>query len=597
MSEFDIALPSSYERERLMALRQLKLLDTPPSESFDRITRMAARLFDLPIAAVSLTDEDRQWFKSRMGVEHFQIPRERACCAEVADSTELLVVNDLLESPVYRDSILARSGIRFYAGAPLTTREGYTLGAMCVLGTEPREATEEELAALQDLAAMVMDQVELQHAFGRIDPTTGLPNRSQFTDDLYDLSRDEPGGHRFAVFIELLDVEQLSTVQRAIGPASLDQLSRTAAQELSGSLSADATLYQLGSCQFLLLCRAEDESAMVQTALATRGELIRLNRNQTVPVTIRPALGIAPFRLGTTAAADILRSAHSACLDARETESGVGLFSVTLDAGHQRRFTLIADIRQALESSEQLHLVYQPRIDSLNGRCLGAEALLRWTHPALGAISPGEFIPLIEDTPLARPLTAWVLQQSIAQASRWHAQGAELRVSVNVSAANLDEQDFAQRLIATMADFDLPSTALELELTESALIGNSQCASAQLDALRAHGITVAIDDFGTGYSSLAYLQEIPAQVVKIDRSFVSRLEEHTRSQTLVRAMVSMAHEMGYSVVAEGVETVESQRFLQALGCDEMQGYLIARPMPAKAFEDWLDQRGEAKIKV
>ena len=159
---------------------------------------------------------------------------------------------------------------------------------------------------------------------------------------------------------------------------------------------------------------------------------------------------------------------------------------------------------------------------------------------------------------------------------------------MNISAANLDEQDFAANVLAMTAEFDLPSSALELELTESALIGNSRSASEQLDTLLAHGITVAIDDFGTGYSSLAYLQEIPAHVVKIDRSFVSRLETHTRSQTLVRSMVAMAHEMGYSVVAEGVETAESRDFLNDLGCEELQGYLIARPMSAEQLEQWLD---------
>lgn len=590
MSEMHTPHPPHYERERLAALRQLKLLDTSPSESFDRITRMAAKLFDLPIAAVSLTDEDRQWFKSRVGVEHFEIPRERACCGEVADTTRLLVVDDLLESPEYCDSVLARSGIRFYAGAPLMTREGYSLGAMCVLGTEPREATAEELAALQDLAAMVMDQIELQHAFGRIDPTTGLPNRNQFADDLYDLARDDPDSQRFAVFIELLDVEQLSAVQRTLGPASLDPLARAAAQQLSDTLQGDAALYQLGSCQYVLLCSSPDERTMLQTALTLRSDLVRLSQEQITSVTIRPALGITPFRVGSAAAADILRTAHSACLDARQTESGVGLFSLTLDAGHQRRFTLIGDVLQALASETQFRLVFQPRIDSRSERCVGAEALLRWTHPTLGEVSPAEFIPLIEDTPLARPLTGWVLRQAMDQAASWHADGLDLRISVNVSAANLDEEDFAQRLLAVMEECKLPSSALEIELTESALIGNSRCATTQLEALQNQGITVAIDDFGTGYSSLAYLQEIPAQVVKIDRSFVSRLEAHQRSQTLVRAMVSMAHEMGYSVVAEGVETLESQRFLQHLGCDELQGYLIARPMTAEAFEAWLAQR-------
>lgn len=172
------------EDARLGALRQLNLLDTGPSESFDRITRMASQIFGLPISAVSLTDRDRQWFKSRVGVEHRSIPRDKAPCAQVAESARPVLIPDLLADEVYANSVLADQGVRFYAGAPLVTREGFGLGALCVLGTEPRTASDAEMAALGDLAEMVMSQIELQHAFGRIDPLSGLPNRTQFLDDL-----------------------------------------------------------------------------------------------------------------------------------------------------------------------------------------------------------------------------------------------------------------------------------------------------------------------------------------------------------------------------------------------------------------------------
>lgn len=198
------------EAARLDALHQLGLLDTPPAECFDRITRMAAQLFGLPIAAVSLTDRDRQWFKSRVGVDHWSIPREKAPCAQVAETNDLLVLPDLLEDPFYKDCLLAAQGVRFYAGAPLVTREGHGLGALCVLGTEPRAITPEESAALTDLAAMVMAQIELQHALGRIDPSSGLPNRVQFGDDLADLAREYPGAIRLTVLVDLAAPDRLN---------------------------------------------------------------------------------------------------------------------------------------------------------------------------------------------------------------------------------------------------------------------------------------------------------------------------------------------------------------------------------------------------
>ncbi|GAB2788445.1 EAL domain-containing protein [Halomonas shantousis] len=576
-----------YEQARLFALRQLNLLDTPPSESFDRITRMASQLFNLPIAAVSLTDQDRQWFKSRVGVDHTEIPRFKACCAEVSDSSRVVVVPDLLESHSFRDSYLAESGIRFYAGAPLLTREGYTLGAMCVLGTEPRAISEQEEAVLQDLAAMVMAQIELQHAFGRIDPLTGLPNRSQFVEDIEDMAREASATPRFAMFTELVDATQSGMLHRILGPAHLDRLARTAAQQLQQTLPKGTRLYHIGPCQYVHLLQADSDAELLDEALRLRRELMSLNPTQAAAVLVRPAMGIAPVLFGETTPEDILRTAHSACQDARQAETGVGIYSLALDARYQRRFTLLGDIHSALESEDQLRLVYQPRVALSSGACVGAEALLRWRHPTLGDISPAEFIPLVENTPQARPLTAWVVRKAIAQVAAWRCQGLSQRISLNVSAVNLEEEDFAQRLLTQMEQAALPLSAIELELTESALVGNNRAAREQLDTLIAAGIRVAIDDFGTGYSSLAYLQEIPAHVVKIDRSFISGLGHDSRSQTLVKAMITMAHELGYHVVAEGVETEDVYQRLAQLDCDEVQGYLIARPMEQDAFEAWL----------
>ncbi len=575
-----------HEQERLFALHQLNLLDTPPSESFDRITRMASQLFGLPIAAVSLTDENRQWFKSRVGVKHWEIPRDKAPCAEVSDSSGVVVISDLLASSCYHDSHLAKMGIRFYAGAPLRTRDGHTLGAMCVLGEEPRQVTDQETATLQDMAAMVMDQIELQHAFGRVDPLTGLANRNQFDEDLQDLARDLPGARRVVLFTEVVDAGELSALHRSMGAAFLDELARVSARCLKRTIGTEATLYHLGGCQFVHLVTEEGEAALLEEALRLRGALLALESARAVPVLVRPTLGIAPFQLGE-ATADILRSAHGACVDARQAHAGAGVFSKTLDARFQRRFSLLADFGQALEAEDQLSLVFQPRVCQRSRQCLGAEALLRWRHPTLGEVSPSEFIPLIERTPMARPLTEWVMRQAIHQTAHWHRQGHSLRVSMNVSASNLEEEDFAERLLDEMVGASLPHGAIELELTESALIGQGQAALGQLERLIEAGVRIAIDDFGTGYSSLSYLHEIPAHVVKVDRCFISELGENPRTETLVKSMITMAHDLGYSVVAEGVENAHAHQLLGSMACDEIQGYYIARPLTPVAFEDWL----------
>jgi len=578
---------SRHEAARLDALHRLELLDTPPSEAFDRITRMAAQLFNLPIAAVSLTDSNRQWFKSKVGVEHDSIPRLRAPCAEVADTTHVLVVPDLLENACFRDSKLAADGIRFYAGAPLVTSDGFALGAMCVLGTEPRQITPAESQALQDLATMVMAQIELQHALGRVDPVSGLPNRNQFIGDFTDIElADAAGDMRLAALVSLASPQELSDAQRVMGAGYLDEMVRDAVPQLR--LAGAGKIYHVGTTQFAFFAPAgvslETFRTQLQSWLDARAGHGRAHFITTTTV------GVAPFTVGQTEGLDLLRNMHSAAHDALAAERSVRVFSSEHDAVLQRQFWLVNAFGAALQSRMQLHLVYQPKVGLKNGACTGVEALLRWSHPERGAISPGEFIPVIEATSLARATTEWVLAAAMRQMAAWRHESVELQVAVNVSAVNLEEPDFCDRVLKLLARHRVPAASLAIELTESALMRNPKVAQATLERLARAGVQLAIDDFGTGYSSLAYLQSLPANVVKIDQSFMRNLAHDERRRALVGTMIKLSHDLGHKVVAEGVETVEAEDFLRAAGCDEVQGYLHARPLAPNALAEWLAGR-------
>lgn len=584
------------EAARLDALRKLNLLDTPPSEAFDRITRTAAELFKLPIAAVSLTDSNRQWFKSRVGVAHDSIPRIKAPCARVSDESAMLVLPDLLEDDYFCDSPLAASGIRFYAGAPLVTHDGYALGALCVLGTEPRAITDFETRALRDMAAMVMAQIELRHAIGRIDPGSGLPNRTQFIDDFNDLVMDRPRGEqRLAALVNLASPDELGHAVRALGPGYLDEIVADAVRML-GDTCIDSKVYHVTPSEFVFIAPACAEPiglcAMLENWLRRRAASVTSGFVTTARV------GVAPFQLGHTHHADLLRNLHSAVQHALEQDRDVSMFSSEQDAVYRRRFWLINEFGAALDSavagrSGQLRLVFQPKVDLAGGACIGAEALLRWTHPEEGDISPAEFIPIIERTGSIRAITNWVLETAMRQLAAWRADGLELQVAVNVSAVNLVEPDFCIRVLDGLHRYGLPVSSLSLEITESALMQNPKIAHAALRALSAAGVRLAIDDFGTGYSSLAYLQSLPAQVVKIDQSFVRDIESEARKLALVEAMTKLSHDMGHRVVAEGVETEEVARLLRAAGCDEAQGYYFARPLAPAAFVEWFQARRES----
>ena len=278
-------------------------------------------------------------------------------------------------------------------------------------------------------------------------------------------------------------------------------------------------------------------------------------------------IGVRSFIAGSVSVDDIIRGATSAAQDARDTEGAIALYSQGRDTAHRRQYRLLQDFGAALEAGDQLRLVYQPRIDLPTGDCVGAKALLRWRHPLLGDVSPAEFIPIVEQTSLARPTTQWVLDTAMDQLAAWQRGGLAITLSANISAANLGEADLSDRITTGLTGRKLPFCRLEIELTESAIMDRHDQAVAMLRSFRDAGVCLAIDDFGTGYSSLAYLQRLPAQIVKIDQTFIRDLTiAEGPDFVLAETMISLAHKLGYRVVAEGVETAEAAAILKELGC-------------------------------
>jgi EAL domain-containing protein (putative c-di-GMP-specific phosphodiesterase class I) len=255
------------------------------------------------------------------------------------------------------------------------------------------------------------------------------------------------------------------------------------------------------------------------------------------------------------------------------------------------RDPLLADFAAALRAGDQLRLVYQPRIALAAGRCCAVEALLRWRHPVRGELSPAAFIPVIESDPMIGQLTDWVLNAAMGFAQILSNAAQEVRVSVNVSPNNLVIGYLVGRLVELMGLYPVSPPMLELEFTEGALIGDDERTRQQLQQIRRIGIGVAIDDFGAGYSNLRYFRQIPADTIKIDRSLVADIETDRASATIVRWLIGLGHELGFRVVAEGLETLESRDLLAAWGCDEGQGYALGRPMEADALLQWLAAGG------
>jgi EAL domain-containing protein (putative c-di-GMP-specific phosphodiesterase class I) len=269
------------------------------------------------------------------------------------------------------------------------------------------------------------------------------------------------------------------------------------------------------------------------------------------------------------------------------------IYAADIDSYSPERLVLLGELRQAI-TNDELVLHYQPVIDIASGQVTGVEALVRWAHPAHGLLGPDAFIPLAELTELIGPLTLWVLDHALEQCRRWKDAGLDLRVAVNLSARNLHQSELPAMIERLMATWGLSPEWLSLEITESAVMADPVGAMAVLDQLQAMGIALAIDDFGTGYSSLAYLSQLPVASLKIDKSFVIKMDNSDNDSVIVRSTIDLGRSLGLQVIAEGVETEAAWRQLATLGCDLAQGYLFSRPIPADELSAWLIDRRTTK---
>ena len=300
---------------------------------------------------------------------------------------------------------------------------------------------------------------------------------------------------------------------------------------------------------------------------------------------IRPRVGISLFPEHASNAVTLMQRAENALDFGRRNKNSYTLYSHV--GGTVKRSTLsMGQLRQAIVA-DQLFLLYQPKISFKEQYVSGLEVLTRWQQPDLGLISPDEFIPVAERTGLIIPLTLWVLKQSLLQCRTWREIGIDIGVAVNLSMWNLDAQELPTQISSLLENTGIPADRLELEITESAIMGDPQRAIRTLSLIRDLGVRFAIDDFGTGYSSLAYLKKLPVSSIKIDKSFVRNMEHDRDNAIIVRSIIDLGHNLGLKVVAEGVETQEAQDMLRSFDCDEMQGYYYSRPIPADAVTKYL----------
>jgi diguanylate cyclase (GGDEF)-like protein len=419
------------------------------------------------------------------------------------------------------------------------------------------------------------------------DSLTSLPNRTLFTDRVGQaLAMSRRHGDSLAVLI--LDLDRFKEVNDTLGHHYGDDLLRQFGVRVRDVLRASDTVARLSGDEFAVLLPGADETEA--TVLAER-IVAAVHRSfvladVTVDVEVSVGISVAPAHADTVDT--LLRFADVAMYAAKDTKTGVVVYRAEMHNQDSTRLLLLGDLRRALEADDQLFLQYQPKVGLTFGELRGVEALVRWNHPVRGLVSPMDFIPIAETTGLINRLTAYVLRLAVRQARDWLNQGMSVPVAVNLSPRCLLDPALVSYVTQLLGQYQLPATLLRLEVTETAVMANPAVAMTTLTDLRNLGIRLSIDDFGTGYSSMAYLKRLPVDELKVDRSFVLNMTGDDNDAVLVRSAIDLGHNLGLTVVAEGVEGAGHVTALQDLGCDIAQGFHYARPMAADDLPRWME---------
>ena len=704
------------EENRLKVLAEYHLLDTPPEEDFDRLAGLASRLFHVPIVLVSLVERDRQFFKTRVGLDVCETSREVSFCAHAIIGEDILFVPDATKDPRFASNplVLGPPFIRFYAGKPLVAPTGEKVGTVCLIDTKPRHAfTADDRRNLTDLAALVMDRMEVrrleyvrsisqmrfeniaatspdaiicsnseahitfwnqsaERLFGysadealtqssgiivpaswrriyeaelhrlkngermeladqtielsglrkdgsefpaefslstwqegnttsvgaivrdvterrqneerlfrlaSLDALTDLPNRSAWRACL-----DETMAAERPATVLLLDLDGFKEVNDTLGHSAGDSVLKDVAARLKSVCDMAIMVARLGGDEFVALLPGND----VRLAKAIAGQLVKAlsepyefaGQRCDVGVSIGVALG--PQH--SARPEELLSAADLALYRAKAAGKGrYELFQPQLREVAVARREFERELRLAFENGE-FELFYQPQISIADRQLTGAEALIRWNHPERGLLTPASFIEVLSQKPSAGDIGEWILRTACGQAAQWRKAVPTFRIGINLFEAQFRTGRLLTAVREIMQDNGLPADAIELEIVENILLHNDAATLKLLQNLRKLGVGLSFDDYGTGFASLSLLKRYPVSRLKIDRSFVRDVNTDPEDAAVVKAVLYLARSFGLEVIAEGVETEAQLDFLKDNGCQEAQGYLFGKPVPAEKFE-------------
>lgn len=593
--------PVADEKLRMAELAGLDILDTSPEERFDRITRLAAMIFDMPTALISFIDHDRQWFKARIGFHLCETSRDDAFCRHTLTHAQVFVVEDASIDPQFRDNprVVAYPHIRFYAGRAIRGPTGQAVGSLCVIDQRPRAFDQKARDILSELAILV--EAELAHGADEHTRHAGIPNRDghiiqadagetihEHIDRL--LSIAAKANHRLAILHMRVDnlpefklVHDAGRARRFIGRWLNNLRSRNSDLIYIDRLSETAFVGVIDYRGSADVARRRSDALRAQAIQETRFDSIHFVFNTTA--------GVSLFPDHASSAAELVNKARLAHAN-RQWGDRTALFTPSIAARSQRHSLLNERFETALLDGS-LYFHWQPIFGNAGRTLVAFELLARWYDAELGAVSPAEFIPLIDRQPrFRRALVVNAIETAARQLAHWqHGHDEPPHVAINIPGSEFYREDFPDLVASVLRRHAVSGAHLIFELTERSLIPSFTTTAETMRQLRQIGIHIAIDDFGSGYSSIAYLTELPISSVKIDKSVVQQIDSAAQRYRLMQSIVELAHGQNLPTVAEGVETRTQLELVTEMHCEYTQGFFLGRPQPVAQADALVAQHG------
>lgn len=603
----DISGPraAAAQREAVAEFGLWALRGASVGELAHRASELVTKFFDTDAAAVTQrVGEDSLvvracvgWPQSVVGMT-MAAPPGSPSARTLASGKPVVIEDYAAEAPFPSKEMIDAAGIRSSLGVAIAGADG-PWGVLGVLSNEPARFTMTDAAFVQTLSNVLASAIERSRAEEELarqalhDPLTGLPNRALLTDrielGLAATSR-APESH---LVVQLIDLDNFKRVNDTLGHTAGDDLLREVARRLRDAVRAEDTVARFGGDEFVVVTELTEHSenpvVLTERILSTLREPYDLRGGE---LFVTASIGIATSTHVSSSADSLLRDADAVMYEAKALGGNrAAIFDRKLRADLVNRAELERDLRQAL-ARDELHVLYQPVVNSTTGRLVGSEALLRWQHPERGLLTPDRFIRIAEDTGMIVPIGRWVLQRACEQLAEWqrtHGQ-PDLGASVNLSPRQLADPDLVPSIRDALASTGIDPATLRLEITETMIVDDLALAESTIASIAELGVGLIIDDFGTGYSSLSYLKRLPIVCIKIDRSFVTDVCQDPADQAIVASVSELAQRLGVCTVAEGVETAEQLAAVRGLGCTLIQGFYYARPLAASELDDWLADR-------